>query len=105
MNRNPSLIPEDATPSPELRERVLSLCRREMAGRVASGRRWQWGLAAGVAGLLLLNAMEDGRSAVRIERIMNGQSRIAGAPPSAPHGALRHRVTLLVTLLRDPNAL
>ena len=102
---------EQATPPPELRERVLSRCRREMAARQAlrrqRGRQWRWSLAAGVAALLLLNVVVEQRSAVRIERLMTRGARVARAPQTAPPapGALHARLTLLATLLRDPGAL
>jgi hypothetical protein len=102
---------DEAYPSPGLRERVLGRCRREMEARAAARRhrqrQWRWSTAAGVLGLLLLNVVENQRSAARIDRIIYGHSQIAKTPRprGAVLGSLRARTTLLVALLRDPNSL
>lgn len=100
-----------AAPSAAARERVLGRCREEMAMRQAGACRWRrlqrWGLAVSVAGLLLLNLMEEQRSETRIAALVAGQAPIARAPAAAPPavGSLRARATLLAALLRDPSAL
>jgi hypothetical protein len=82
-----------------------------MAMRQAGARRrrrlQRWGLAVSVAGLLLLNLMEEQRSETRIAALVAGQTPIARAPAAAPPavGSLRARATLLAALLRDPSAL
>jgi hypothetical protein len=100
----------EAAPPSELRERVLSRCRREMAGRVASERhrqrQWRLGFAAIVAGLLLLNGMEEHRTGGRIQQLVQRPNRVIVARKGSPAvGSLRARATLLAALLRDPNAL
>ena len=104
-------VSELPSPPPELRERVLASCRREMGARLTAEHRAQkrrrWSLAAGVAALLLLNGVEEQRSSARIAAMMRGSARVAEAPDAnrpAP-GTLRARATLLAALLRDPNAL
>lgn len=101
---------DEPSPSPDLRERVLSRCRSEMAGRVAAERRrqrqWRLGFTAVVASLLLLNGMEERRNAGRIQQLVQGRNPVVVARRSSPAaGSLRARVTLLAALLRDPNAL
>jgi hypothetical protein len=81
-----------------------------MAERQAAeaGRRhpWRWGFAAGVMALLLLNGVEEQRSSRRIAAMVTGSAHVVQARREAPAaGSLRARVTLLATLLRDPDAL
>jgi hypothetical protein len=108
LNHSFSELP---SPPPELRERVLASCRREMGARLAAGQRTsrqrRWVLAAGVAALLLLNGVEEQRSSARIAAMTQGGARIAQAPRTGQPalGSLRARATLLAALLRDPNAL
>lgn len=100
-----------AAPSAAARERVLGLCRQEMAAQRLRERRWRrlqrWGLVVSVAGLLLLNLMEEQWSETRIAALVAGQTPIARAPAAAPPavGSLRARATLLAALLHDPSAL
>src|SRR5262245_32860936 len=109
--RLPYAAIEIAEPAPELRERVLSACRREVQSQLAHESlrraRFRWGYAAVVLALLLLNAAEGQRSATHIASIVTGGSQVARAPRSQPTVlvSLRTRVTLLAALLRDPNAL
>jgi hypothetical protein len=109
MDSRHSLPSDEACPSPELRERVLSRCRREMAGASEKRRRrqWRWSLAAGVVALLLLNAVESQRSAARVDRIIYGHSQIAKAPRprGTVLGSLRARTTRLVALLQNADSL
>jgi hypothetical protein len=103
-------VSSEPEPSPELRERVLGCCRREMAARVASERRrqrqWRLGFAAVTAGLLLLNGMEEHRTGGRIQQLVQRSNRVIVARKGSPAvGSLRARATLLAALLRDPNAL
>jgi hypothetical protein len=98
-------------PSPELRERVLRLCRQEMSERRVSDRRrqrrWRWSLATGVACLLLLNMMEERQTETRIAGIMEGRPPIHVASRAARnHGGLMvARARLLAALIRDPDSL
>lgn len=100
-----------AMPSPALRERVLSQCRRAMeerhTARLRRKQRWQWSLAAGAAALLLLNAASEQQNAAQIAALVAGRARVVMAqpPPPAAIGSLRTRRMLLAALLRDPNAL
>jgi hypothetical protein len=100
-----------AAPSAAARERVLGRCRQELAMRHARARRWRglqrWSLAVSVAGLLLLNLLQEHRSATRIASLVAGRGPIVRAPAAAPPpvGSLRARATLLAALLRDPSAL
>jgi hypothetical protein len=98
-----------ALPAPDVRERVLSRCRREMAARrVAEHRqaRWRWSAVAGVAALLLLNAVEERRISMRIGALVQGHAQVVKTPATGDAMAfLRTRATRLATLLRDPDAL
>src|SRR5262245_12074589 len=112
MDEEPQVEPgQQAAPSAEARERILTLCHREMAKRRAEERRrqrqWRWSFAAGVAALLLLNAMEQQRSDTRINQLVAGRAQVVRSVPASPAapGSLRMRRLLLVALLRDPNAL
>src|SRR5947207_1947716 len=100
------LLPQ-ATPPAELREHILTLCRREMAEQRRRQRQWRWSFAAGVAALLLLNGMEEQRSAARIAQLLAGRAQVVRAAPARPivPGSLRLRRLLLATLLKDPNSL
>jgi hypothetical protein len=102
-------VSSEPEPSPELRERVLGCCRREMAARVASERRrqrqWRLGFAAVTAGLLLLNGMEEHRTGGRIQQLVQGPNRAIVQRDTPAPGSLRARLTLLAALLHDPNAL
>jgi hypothetical protein len=112
MDKEPQFDPsEQAMPSAEVRERILTLCHREMAKRRAEQRRrqrqWRWSFAAGVAALLLLNAVEQQRSDAHVNQLVAGRAPVIqplATSPSAP-GSLRLRRLLLVALLRDPNSL
>jgi hypothetical protein len=101
----------ELVPAPEVRERVLSACRREMEARVVRERRaqarWRWSMAVATLSLLLLNVAEEHRSAARMDAFRLGPARVAQTPRPAAiaRGGLRARLTLLVVLLRDPTAL
>jgi hypothetical protein len=97
-------------PSPDLRERVLRLCRQEMSVRRQAVRRrasrWRWSLAGGVACLLMLNGLEERQTATRIAGITQVRSPIIVASREAHgHARLLTRATLLAALLRDPDSL
>jgi hypothetical protein len=112
MDKEPQISPgEQATPSAELRERILTLCHQEMAKRRAEERRrqrqWRWSFAAGVAALLLLNGVEEQRSDAHINQLVVGRAQVVRTLPASPAipGSLRLRRLLLAALLKDPNSL
>jgi hypothetical protein len=98
-------------PPPEARERVLAACRQVLAARLAAERRqrarWRWGFAAAALSLLLVNAVEEARSARRIAAIVTRPAHVATAPDPRPQtlASLLARATLVAALLRDPDAL
>src|SRR5712691_3078563 len=90
---NPRSDESPPVPSPDLRDRVLRLCRQEMIERRQGERRRQsrlrWGLATGMACLLLLNMMEERRAETRITGIIHGHSAmIAASQVAHGHGRL-----------------
>src|SRR5947209_15806905 len=96
-------------PPPEARERILRNCRREMAARFRAERRRRrrayWSLAFAVALLLALNAVEERRIAMRLDRITQSGLIQSSLTASDVAGSARARARLLTSLLRDPNAL
>jgi hypothetical protein len=108
LEHSPSELPD---PRPELREQVLASCRREIAARRTSEARrrlwWRWSLSTAVAGLLLLNFVEEQRSAGRVAAIVSEGPRVVRSPREVPlaAGSLRARSTLFAALLRDSDAL
>src|SRR5207249_2000786 len=101
-SEHPELDPSGPAPTLEMRERVLSHCRRAMEARAAARRRqqrWQWSLAAGAAALLLVNVVQEHRTSARIAEIESGRAQVVKAPlPPGAIQSLHARSTLLAAL-------